>query len=98
MVKVVSAGGRDECEIFQVGYPVLATYSSRFWLLQRSAQRTMDRLRCKIGRTVQKDRGTVTGAKGGQSNHNFGIAWDVGIFDRKKYYEGNNKKEEQAYH
>jgi peptidoglycan LD-endopeptidase CwlK len=23
----------------------------------------------------------VTNAKGGQSNHNFGIAWDIGIFD-----------------
>jgi peptidoglycan L-alanyl-D-glutamate endopeptidase CwlK len=52
----------------------------------------------KIGRTVQKDHATVTGAKGGQSNHNFGIAWDVGIFDGKTYYEGGkNKKQEKAY-
>lgn len=28
----------------------------------------------------------VTNARGGQSNHNFGIAWDIGIFDvRGKY-------------
>jgi peptidoglycan L-alanyl-D-glutamate endopeptidase CwlK len=27
----------------------------------------------------------VTNARGGQSNHNFGIAWDVGIFDGGKY-------------
>jgi peptidoglycan LD-endopeptidase CwlK len=27
----------------------------------------------------------VTKARGGQSNHNFGIAWDVGIFDGGKY-------------
>ena len=39
----------------------------------------------------------VTNAKGGQSNHNFGIAWDVGIFEDGKYYEGNNKKEDKAY-
>jgi peptidoglycan LD-endopeptidase CwlK len=39
----------------------------------------------------------VTNAKGGQSNHNFGIAWDVGIFDNGKYYEGNTKKEDKAY-
>jgi peptidoglycan L-alanyl-D-glutamate endopeptidase CwlK len=52
----------------------------------------------KIGRTVQKDHPTVTGAKGGQSNHNFGIAWDVGIFDGKTYYAGGkNKKQEKAY-
>lgn len=39
----------------------------------------------------------VTNARGGQSNHNFGIAWDVGIFDKGKYYTGKTKKETQAY-
>jgi peptidoglycan LD-endopeptidase CwlK len=39
----------------------------------------------------------VTNARGGQSNHNFGIAWDVGIFDNGKYYAGSTKKEEKAY-
>lgn len=27
----------------------------------------------------------VTNARGGQSNHNFGIAWDIGIFRNGKY-------------
>ena len=27
----------------------------------------------------------VTKARGGQSNHNFGIAWDIGVFDNGKY-------------
>jgi len=27
----------------------------------------------------------VTKARGGQSNHNFGIAWDIGIFDQGAY-------------
>ncbi len=27
----------------------------------------------------------ITNARGGQSNHNFGIAWDIGIFDGGKY-------------
>jgi peptidoglycan L-alanyl-D-glutamate endopeptidase CwlK len=44
-----------------------------------------------------KKRPKVTNARGGQSNHNFGIAWDVGIFDDGKYYEGNTKKEDKAY-
>lgn len=39
----------------------------------------------------------VTKARGGQSNHNFGIAWDIGIFDNGKYYTGATKKEEKAY-
>lgn len=39
----------------------------------------------------------VTNARGGQSNHNFGIAWDVGIFVDGNYYEGRNGKEDKAY-
>jgi peptidoglycan L-alanyl-D-glutamate endopeptidase CwlK len=27
----------------------------------------------------------VTRARGGQSNHNFGIAWDLGVFDQGRY-------------
>jgi peptidoglycan L-alanyl-D-glutamate endopeptidase CwlK len=44
-----------------------------------------------------RKRPKVTNARGGQSNHNFGIAWDVGIFENGKYYEGNTKKEDKAY-
>jgi peptidoglycan L-alanyl-D-glutamate endopeptidase CwlK len=44
-----------------------------------------------------KKRPRVTKAKGGQSNHNFGIAWDVGIFENGKYYEGKTAKEDKAY-
>lgn len=35
------------------------------------------------GRTVQG--GRVTNAKGGYSNHNFGIAFDIGVFEGNKY-------------
>lgn len=37
------------------------------------------------GRTVSGPR--VTNARGGYSNHNFGIAWDIGLFQREKYLE-----------
>jgi peptidoglycan L-alanyl-D-glutamate endopeptidase CwlK len=47
------------------------------------------------GRTKPGPR--VTNARGGESNHNFGIAWDVGIFDSGKYLMGATKEEEQAY-
>ena len=40
-----------------------------------------------IGRTVQLNRRPVTKARGGQSNHNFGIGWDIGIFEGGKYYD-----------
>lgn len=51
-----------------------------------------------IGRTIQTNKSPVTNARGGQSNHNFGVAWDVGIFDSAgKYYTGATKAEEKAY-
>ncbi len=33
----------------------------------------------------------VTKAKGGQSNHNFGIAFDIGVFEGNKYLEDSPK-------
>ena len=39
------------------------------------------------GNTLQK----VTNAKGGQSNHNFGIAWDIGLFENGKYITNDSK-------
>ncbi len=48
-----------------------------------------------LGRT--KPGRIVTKARGGFSNHNFGIAWDVGIFVDGVYYEGKKGKEDQAY-
>ena len=33
----------------------------------------------------------VTNAKGGQSNHNFGIAWDIGLFENGKYIMADSK-------
>ncbi len=39
----------------------------------------------------------VTKASGGQSNHNFGIAWDVGIFDSGRYITGDSQQEEKIY-
>jgi peptidoglycan L-alanyl-D-glutamate endopeptidase CwlK len=51
-----------------------------------------------IGRTVEMHRSPVTKAKGGQSNHNFGVAWDVGIFDATgRYLNGSHAADEQAY-
>jgi peptidoglycan L-alanyl-D-glutamate endopeptidase CwlK len=38
------------------------------------------------GNTSQK----VTNARGGQSNHNFGIAWDIGLFDSDGSYNTND--------
>lgn len=47
------------------------------------------------GRT--KPGSKVTNAKAGQSNHNFGIAFDIGIFKGKTYYTGKNAAENKAY-
>jgi peptidoglycan LD-endopeptidase CwlK len=39
----------------------------------------------QIGRATGDVRKHVTNAEAGHSNHNFGIAWDIGIFDNGKY-------------
>jgi len=41
------------------------------------------------GRTTPGPR--VTNAKGGYSNHNFGIAFDVGVFEGSRYLTGSDK-------
>jgi len=38
----------------------------------------------RIGR-FGDTRSKVTNARGGQSNHNFGIAWDIGVFENGQY-------------
>ncbi|WP_193214949.1 M15 family metallopeptidase [Luteolibacter marinus] len=45
------------------------------------------------GRT--KPGAKVTNAKGGQSNHNFGIAADAGVFLAGAYLDGGNKSQQQ---
>ena len=48
------------------------------------------------GRTEPGD--IVTNAKGGQSNHNFGIAWDIGLFNSSGVYlRGATLSELRAY-
>ncbi|MDB5279920.1 MAG: peptidase and D,D-carboxypeptidase VanY/endolysin [Ferruginibacter sp.] len=39
------------------------------------------------GNTLPK----VTNAKGGQSNHNFGLAWDIGVFENGNYVGTDSK-------
>jgi peptidoglycan L-alanyl-D-glutamate endopeptidase CwlK len=33
----------------------------------------------------------VTNARGGQSNHNFGLAWDIGVFENGSYVSNDSK-------
>jgi peptidoglycan L-alanyl-D-glutamate endopeptidase CwlK len=41
-------------------------------------------------------RKVVTNARGGQSNHNFGVAWDIGLFDGGKYITASRPYEAVA--
>lgn len=38
----------------------------------------------------------VTNARGGQSNHNFGIAWDIGVFTQNGTYQGESPLYDEA--
>lgn len=68
-VKALACQWYDECH--KQGIPVVVVDGSRTWEEQ-------DKLYAQ-GRTVCGPR--VTNSRGGQSMHNFGIAWDFGIFD-----------------
>ncbi|AQS83736.1 MAG: M15 family metallopeptidase [Acetobacter aceti] len=51
-----------------------------------------------IGRTIDPQKKKVTNARGGESNHNFGIAWDVGIFEENgRYMDGSKPNDSKAY-
>lgn len=51
-----------------------------------------------IGRTVRVTDGVVTNAQGGESNHNFGLAWDIGIFASDgRYMNGRKDGDHSAY-
>jgi peptidoglycan LD-endopeptidase CwlK len=49
------------------------------------------------GRRGIKGEKKVTNAKGGQSNHNFGIAGDIGIFRKGDYLDDNLAKSDAAF-
>jgi peptidoglycan L-alanyl-D-glutamate endopeptidase CwlK len=46
------------------------------------------------GRTRKGEK--VTNARGGSSNHNFGIAWDIGIFVKGKYLDDGKQYKQAA--
>jgi peptidoglycan L-alanyl-D-glutamate endopeptidase CwlK len=46
----------------------------------------------RFGSTEKK----VTNARGGFSNHNFGLAWDIGLFEAGKYITDNKKYKQVA--
>jgi peptidoglycan LD-endopeptidase CwlK len=51
-----------------------------------------------IGRTIRPNDPIVTNAQGGQSNHNFSIAWDIGLFNAAgAYLTGATQAERKAY-
>lgn len=47
------------------------------------------------GRTLPGQK--VTNAKGGQSNHNFGIAGDLGVFRKGDYLDDNEAKADKSF-
>ncbi|MDQ2718567.1 MAG: M15 family metallopeptidase [Bacteroidota bacterium] len=56
-----------------------------------SGTRTYDEQNCLYAHGRNGNRQpVVTNARGGQSNHNFGIAWDIGVFDTNGNYVEND--------
>jgi len=51
-----------------------------------------------IGRTKYPNKRKVTNARGGQSNHNFKIALDFGVFRKGKYLDNDEPKTASSVH
>lgn len=50
------------------------------------------------GRGLFSSEKKVTNARGGESNHNFGVAWDIGIFENGgRYMNGDKPQDGPAY-
>jgi peptidoglycan L-alanyl-D-glutamate endopeptidase CwlK len=62
-----------------------------------SGTRTYDEQRALYAQGRTKPGPRVTNAGPGQSNHNFGIAFDVGIFDGKTYFTGSTNATAKPY-
>ena len=71
-----------KAEALKHGVEYIAISGNRTWKEQNEIY--------KIGRT--KPGRKVTNARGGQSNHNFGIAVDFGVFQDGKYLDTYNPK------
>lgn len=79
-----------ECQIIAKahGYEYKAISGNRTWEEQAKIYAQ--------GRTAPGK--IVTNAKPGYSNHNFGIAVDMGVFKDSKYLDGSKPSEAEAFH
>ena len=79
-----------ECQILAkaYGYEYKAISGNRTWEEQAKIYAQ--------GRTAPGK--IVTNAKPGYSNHNFGIAVDMGVFKDSKYLDESNPSEAEAFH
>lgn len=79
-----------ECQILAktYGYEYKAISGNRTWEEQAKIYAQ--------GRTAPGK--IVTNAKPGYSNHNFGIAVDMGVFENGKYLDGSNPSKAEAFH
>jgi peptidoglycan L-alanyl-D-glutamate endopeptidase CwlK len=79
-----------ECQILAqtYGYEYKAISGNRTWKEQAKIYAQ--------GRTALGE--IVTNAKPGYSNHNYGIAVDMGVFKDGKYLDGSKPSEAEAFH
>jgi len=89
-VQSIFASWISECQILAkaYGYEYKAISGNRTWEEQAKLYAQ--------GRTSPGK--IVTNAKPGYSNHNFGIAVDMGVFKNGKYLDELNPKEAEAFH
>lgn len=89
-VQQIFASWIAECQILAkaYGYEYKAISGNRTWEEQAKLY--------SQGRTTSGK--IVTNAKPGYSNHNYGIAVDMGVFKNGKYLDESNPSEAEAFH
>ena len=83
-------------EFYKLANATAATYGCSYVLI--SGHRTWEEQDALYAQGRTKPGDIVTKAKGGQSNHNFGIAGDFGVFMGKAYLDETNPSKAAMVH
>lgn len=96
-ILTLDAAARDRFISFSLAAnATAATYGCTYVLI--SGNRTWDEQDALYAQGRTTPGGIVTNARGGQSNHNFGIAGDFGVFMGKTYLDDSNPAKASKVH
>jgi peptidoglycan L-alanyl-D-glutamate endopeptidase CwlK len=91
-IRTLHLKAQETARVFLGAFAGVTTYTVRIL----SGTRTYAEQNALYAQGRTKPGPIVTKARGGASNHNFGIAWDIGIFVNGKYLDDGKQYKEAA--